>query len=91
MNQDDYLKRLDDNAAAQRAQVAQWENTVNARFFDPRRAKILAMFDKLDGNGKNEAVEWMSKALAKQQEDAKHVEMPPQFVALPVANGADLG
>lgn len=41
-------------------------NIVNALFFDPRRAQILSMFDKLDGNGKNEAVEWMSKALAKQ-------------------------
>jgi hypothetical protein len=64
---DQYLKRLDENAAAQRAQVAAWENTVNARFFDPRRAQILAMFDMLDDNGKNEAVEWVGKALAKQQ------------------------
>lgn len=58
MNGSDYLKRMDEDARAIRDRFQAYE-AMRARSFDPRRSELLQIFDSLDNEGKDKALEML--------------------------------
>lgn len=52
----DYLQRMDEDARAIRDRF-QADEAMRARSFDPRRTELLQIFDRLDNEGKDKALE----------------------------------